>query len=258
MSDIQVLKDNNIITVAFTRGEKKNALTVAMYDMMANAIQEAEEDTSVRAVLFKGIEGCFSAGNDLQDFMAAGRQGDFNEDIPVLKFLKNIITCTVPVIAAVDGLAIGIGTTLLLHCDQVVCSRSARLKMPFVELALVPEAASSYMLPKMMGYSRASDLLLSARELTGAEAVDWGVATHLTDDYASCVAKAEALAADFNNRPPAAVRKSKKLLKGDLTPVLEQFKREAVEFDAQLKSPECYEAIMAFMERRAPDWSKFG
>lgn len=257
MSDLSVSRENNIITIAFNRLEKKNAITIAMYDEMATTLADAEQDTTVRAIIFHGLEGCFSAGNDLQDFLAAGTT-EFNEDIPVMQFLKKLISSTVPVIAAVDGMAIGIGTTLLLHCDHVVCSKKSLLKMPFVDLALVPEAASSYVLPKIMGYTRAADMLLAGRALNGQEAFDWGIATHVVDDFQAGIEQAQSLANDYHNRPPAAVRKSKKLLKGDLDRTLEVLKIEAVEFGNQLKSPECHEAIMAFMERRKPDWTKFG
>lgn len=258
MSDIIIQNEDNIVTITFNRQAKKNAITVDMYAKMAAAVTEAESDTSVRAILFKGSEGCFSAGNDLQDFMASGAVGDFHADVPVLRFLKAMINSTVPMVAAVDGLAIGIGTTLLLHCDHVVVSKSAKLRMPFTDLALVPEAASSYLLPKMLGYTRAADLLMGGRALSGVEAHDWGLASHLADDFTASTDSATALATAYNSRPPGAVRKTKKLMKGDMSELMAHYEAEIVDFGAQLQSDECREAIMAFMEGRAPDWAKFG
>ncbi|WND02067.1 enoyl-CoA hydratase [Temperatibacter marinus] len=257
MSDVLISRENNIITIQFNRPEKKNAITGAMYDQMSEVIEEAEKDTAVRAILLKGTEGCFTSGNDLHDFMAFN-MSDTREELESIRFLRAIVPSSVPVIAAVDGLAIGIGTTMLLHCDQIVTTRDALYKMPFTELALVPEAGSSYMIPQKVGHSKASDLLLTGRSFSGEEAHDWHIATHLTESFEDCHTLAEKLADDFNHRPPAAIRKSKKLIKGDMKDIVARLEQEGIEFGNQLKSPECAEAIQAFMQRRKPDWSKFG
>ncbi|MBN8487765.1 MAG: enoyl-CoA hydratase [Burkholderiales bacterium] len=164
---------DGIATIEIARPEKKNALTQAMYQAMADALRAAQADPAVRAVLFTGQPGIFTSGNDLEDFMRRPPQGP---ESPVFRFMRALLDCDKPVIAAVTGAAIGIGTTMLLHCDFVYVSDEARLAMPFVSLGLVPEFASSLLVPQRMGHVRAAEKLLLGDPFTGAEAVECGIA----------------------------------------------------------------------------------
>lgn len=164
---------NGVATIEIARPEKKNAITQAMYQAMADALRAADEDKAVRAVLITGQPGIFTSGNDLEDFMAAPPRG---ADAPVFQFMQALVGCGKPVVAAVTGAAIGIGTTLLLHCDLVYVADEARLAMPFVGLGLVPEFASSLVVPQLMGNRRAAEKLLLGDPFTGAQAVECGIA----------------------------------------------------------------------------------
>ena len=164
---------NGVATIEIARPEKKNALTQAMYQAMADALTAAQADPAVRAVLITGQPGIFTSGNDLEDFMQRPPQGP---DSPVFRFMRALLECDKPVVAAVTGAAIGIGTTLLLHCDFVYVSDEARLAMPFVGLGLVPEFASSLVVPQRMGHVKAAEKLLLGDPFTGPEAVECGIA----------------------------------------------------------------------------------
>lgn len=252
--DIQVIKKDGIVTIELTRPEKRNALTSAMYRVMAEAFQDAEADLSVRAIIVKGQGGVFTGGNDLADFLGSPQ---FGMDAPVNLFLKAIMTITVPVIAAVDGHAVGVGTTMLLHFDKVIVTQGAILSMPFVDLGLVPEAASSLLLPRKMGYTGAAELLLSGRAFSGAEAMEYQIATDIVDTAEQAYELADEAAAMFAAKPPKVMRQTKQLMKGDTTEVWERMQAEGALFAEALASPECHEAIQAFTEGRAPDFSRF-
>jgi enoyl-CoA hydratase/carnithine racemase len=246
--------EEGVLRVTINRPEKKNALTVAMYAALAEALRRAEAEAAVRAVLLHGSGDAFTAGNDLSDFVQNPPTG---ESSAVFQFLDAISTATKPVVAAVHGPAVGIGTTLLLHCDLVYATRDARLQMPFVTLGLCPEAASSYLLPLFMGPVRAAELLLLGEPFSGEKARDWGLVNEVvSEDHLLEVAteKARALAA----RPPASVRLTKAFLRrAHADAVRSTIRAEAEAFLERLRSPEAAEAFTAFFEKRPPDFSAF-
>lgn len=246
--------DNGVMTIRINRPEKKNALTVAMYGTMGASLQAAESDNNVRVVLITGAEGIFSAGNDIMDFM---QNPPFDVNSPVASFLMAIVKAQKPIVAAVNGVAIGVGTTMLLHCDLVYAGENARFHLPFVDLALVPEAGSSYILPRMMGHQRAAELLMLSNPFDAQTAREFGFVNEvLSDDEVE--AKAMAVARDLAAKPPAALRLTKALIKrGSAEAVEETIYHELGQFRQLLQSPEATEAFTAFMERRKPDFSKF-
>ena len=244
---------NGVATIEIARPEKKNAITGAMYRQMADALDSAKADPAARAVLLTGQPGIFTSGNDIEDFM----QRPAGSESPAFVFMKALIGCDKPVVAAVTGAAIGIGTTLLLHCDFVYVSDEARLAMPFVGLGLVPEFGSSLIVPMLMGNARASEKLLLGDPFTGADAVDCGIANAVLPAN-EVVNHARRVAERFNALPPGAVRESKQLLRRTRTPaVLEAIAAEGEIFGARLRSPEAQEAFSAFFQKRKPDFSKF-
>ncbi|WP_284619090.1 enoyl-CoA hydratase [Aquabacterium humicola] len=245
---------NGVLTIEIARPEKKNALTQAMYQAMADAINGAAQDNAVRALLITGQPGIFTSGNDLEDFMQRPPQG---ADSPVFRFMQALVACDKPVIAAVTGGAVGIGTTLLLHCDFVYVSDEARLAMPFVSLGLVPEYASSLVLPALMGHVRAAEKLLLGEPFTGATAVECGIANAVLP-AAEVVPHARRMAERFNALPPGAVRDTKKLMRApQREAILKTIATEGEIFGARLRSPEAMEAFQAFFQKRKPDFSKF-
>jgi enoyl-CoA hydratase/carnithine racemase len=245
---------NGVATIEIARPEKKNALTLAMYQAMADALRAAVADPGVRAVLITGQPGMFTSGNDLEDFMQRPPQG---MDSPVFQFMQALLDCDKPVVAAVTGVAVGIGTTMLLHCDFVYVSDEARLAMPFVSLGLVPEYASSLVLPQLMGHVRAAEKLMLGEPFTGADAVDCGIANAVLP-AGEVVGHARRMAERFNALPPGAVRDAKRLMRAPQKEQLQQVMRtEAEIFGARLRSPEAMEAFQAFFQKRKPDFSKF-
>lgn len=251
---------NGVATIEIARPEKKNALTIAMYQAMADALAAARADGAVRAVLITGQPGIFTSGNDLEDFMkrsAGSGSGSESSESPVFGFMRALLDCDKPVVAAVTGAAIGIGTTMLLHCDLVFVADDARLAMPFVGLGLVPEFASSLLLPQRIGQARAAEKLLLGDPFTGAQAVDLGIANAVLP--AGEVANhARRIAERFNALPPGAVRAAKRLLRGpQREAVLQTIRTEGEVFAQALRSPEAREAFQAFFEKRKPDFSKF-
>ena len=245
---------NGVATIEIARPEKKNALTLAMYQAMADALRAAVSDAGVRAVLITGQPGMFTSGNDLEDFMQRPPQG---MDSPVFQFMQALLDCDKPVVAAVTGVAVGIGTTMLLHCDFVYVSDEARLAMPFVSLGLVPEYASSLVLPQLMGHVRAAEKLMLGEPFTGADAVDCGIANAVLP-AGEVVGHARRMAERFNALPPGAVRDAKRLMRAPLKDQLQQVMRtEAEIFGTRLRSPEAMEAFQAFFQKRKPDFSKF-
>ena len=249
---------NGVATIEIARPEKKNALTVAMYQAMADALNAARADAAVRAVLITGQPGVFTSGNDIEDFMTrAPGQGTDATDSPVLRFMRALIECDKPVVAAVTGAAIGIGTTMLLHCDFVYVSDEARLAMPFVGLGLVPEFASCLIVPQLMGHRRAADKLLLGDPFTPEQAVECGIASAVLP-AGEVVNHARRVAERFNALPPGAVRETKQLLRAPQTAQqLEVMRAEGAIFARRLRSPEAMEAFQAFFQKRKPDFSKF-
>jgi enoyl-CoA hydratase/carnithine racemase len=250
---------NGVATIELARPEKKNALTMAMYDALADAFLAATADDGVRAVLITGQPGIFTSGNDLEDFMARPPQmgGADAPESPVARFMRALIDCDKPVVAAVTGAAIGIGTTMLLHCDFVYVSDEARLAMPFVGLGLVPEFASSLLVPQLMGPRRAAEKLLLGEPFTAEQAVERGIASAVLP-ASEVVNHARRVAERFNALPPGAVRQTKQLLRAPQREAVSQtIQREGGVFSQRLRSPEAKEAFQAFFEKRKPDFSKF-
>ena len=249
---------NGVATIEIARPEKKNALTMAMYQAMADAIDAARADAGVRALLITGQPGIFTSGNDLEDFMQRPPGAGSNaEASPVRQFMRALLECDKPVVAAVTGAAIGIGTTLLLHCDLVYVSDEARLAMPFVGLGLVPEFASSLLLPQRIGMARAAEKLLLGDPFSGADAVEMGLANAVLP-AGEVVNHARRVAERFNALPPGAVRESKRLLRApQQQAVVDTIQSEGELFAARLRSPEAKEAFQAFFQKRRPDFSKF-
>jgi len=244
---------DGVATIEIARPEKKNAITRAMYTQLAVAFDAAREDAAVRAVLLTGQPGIFTSGNDIEDFV----QRPSDEAPPSITFMKALIACDKPVIAAVTGAAIGIGTTMLLHCDFVYVSDEARLAMPFVSLGLVPEFASSLIVPRLMGNARAAEKLLLGDPFTGADAVECGIANAVLP-ASEVVKHARRIAERFNALPPGAVRETKRLMRrGAAAAIFDTIDVERDIFGARLQSPEAKEAFSAFFEKRKPDFSRF-
>jgi len=252
--DILSTIEDGIQTIAFNRPAKKNAITAAMYQALADALRAAETDASVRAILICGQPEIFTAGNDLEDFMKSPPQGG---NSPVFQFLTAISTAGKPLVAAVRGAAVGVGTTLLLHCDLAYAGRSARFSLPFVQLGLCPEAASSLLLPQMIGYRHAAAKLLLGEPFSADEALAMGFVNQVLDDDA-VLDHARAQAAKLAALPASSIRITKRLMKGDATvDVAARMQKEGVEFRAMLSSPEAREAFTAFFEKRKPDFKQF-
>jgi enoyl-CoA hydratase/carnithine racemase len=249
---------DGVATIEIARPEKKNALTVAMYQAMAEALNAAREDAAVRAVLITGQPGIFTSGNDVEDFLTRPPgQGSDSMDSPVFRFMRALLDCDKPVVAAVTGAAIGIGTTLLLHCDFVYVSDEARLAMPFVALGLVPEYASSLLVPQLMGHRRAAEKLLLGDPFTPEQAVECGIANAVLP-AAEVVAHARRVALRFNALPPGAVREAKQLMRApERERLLQTIRTEGEIFGRRLRSPEAMEAFQAFLQKRKPDFSRF-
>lgn len=255
-SGVVINKAGGLLTLGFDRPEKKNAITGAMYQLMADALAEAETDPTVRAILFHGSDKIFSAGNDLDDFMKRPPEG---QGAPVLQFLRRISGASKPLLAAVAGPAVGIGTTLLLHCDMVYAADSARFSLPFAPLGLCPEAASSLLLPRIAGYQRAAEKLLTGDAFDAQEALAMGIVNKVLP-AAELLAYASAQAHKLIALPAASLRVTKALMKGGAagaTEVAGAMNVELTHFSQMLRAPEAREAMTAFFEKRKPDFSKF-
>jgi enoyl-CoA hydratase/carnithine racemase len=243
-----------IVSVVLDRPDRKNAITSEMYARLRDALQAADTDRATRVLLLSGNGGNFTAGADIAEFQKPLTQFPS----PAIQFLQTLSTVRKPVVAAIEGHAIGIGTTLLLHCDIVYAAQTARFKLPFVNLGLCPEGASSYLLPKMAGYKLAAQLLMQGEEFDAATAVRAGIVTEVTpagDAISAGLACAHALAA----KPPASLQATKMLLRrGDAEAVAATLLVEADQFGQRRTSEEAREAFAAFFEKRAPDFSRFG
>ncbi len=243
----------NTRIIRFNRIDKKNAITQAMYQTMANTIKTAPDD-GIGVLIFLGQEEVFSAGNDVMDFMNSAMGADFRTS-STMNFLHALATCPLPMIAGVDGLAIGIGTTMLMHCDMVFASTRAYFKTPFLNLGLVPEAGSSLIAPKMMGYQKAFELLILGETFTSLDAKEAGLINHIVTSEQleeKCLETAEKL----TTLAPQALELSRTLLKGSFDEIIKRINEEAVLFMERLSSEEAKEAFMAFSEKRAANFQK--
>ena len=254
MSDILVHTEGGVTTLTFNRLEKKNSISSAMYAAMADAVEQAEADSSARVLLIQGDATIFSAGNDLGDFLNAPPAG---QDSPVFRFMKALSGFSKPVVAAVCGPAVGIGTTLLFHCDLVIAGDNAAFSMPFVNLGLCPEFGSSLLVPQMFGYHRAAEALLLGEPFMAEAAQEVGLVNRVVPPT-ECNGIAHQQARKLAAKPMSALVETKRLMKqGQQAPLLERMAEEGKSFGRMLREPAAREAFTAFMEKRKPDFSKF-
>jgi enoyl-CoA hydratase/carnithine racemase len=253
MGDVLVTQTGPVLEILFNRPEKKNALTGAMYSAVVDAFHRADEDASVRVVLLSGVGDTFTSGNDIKDFQTRAAT---NEPTHASPFLTALSSLTKPLVAAVNGAAIGVGTTMLAHADIVIAARSARFVMPFTSLGLVPEAASSLLFPRLVGHQRASALLLLGDPLDADTAREWGFVNQVVADE-DLMNTARSVAARLAALPPASIRQTKDLIKNGRQDVPSRIAEELILFRDRLRSPEAAEAFQAFAEKRKPDFSKF-
>jgi enoyl-CoA hydratase/carnithine racemase len=257
--DILTTKANGILTIEFNRPERKNAITAAMYQTIADALVDANTDSAVRAVLLTGKPEIFTAGNDLDDFLrnSAPVEGVPADSRPVFQFMRALNGCTKPVVAAVSGAAIGIGTTMLMHCDLVYAADTAKFSLPFAQLGVCPEFASSLLLPQLAGYPRAAEKLLLGEAFAAQEALEMGLVTKVLP-AAELRAFAEQQAAKLVALPAASIRATKALMKRPrLEAIQSALAAENELFSRMLQGPEAKEAFTAFFEKRKPDFSRF-
>ena len=249
---VRVEKQGAVLSITLSRSERRNAITVAMYAALADAVEQASGDPSIRLVTFAGEGQDFAAGNDLADFLNVARE---QGEIPVWRFLRAVATCEIPLIAAVHGNCVGIGTTMLLHCDLVIAEDGSRFSLPFVDLGLVPEAASSLLLPRLAGRRLAARYLLLGEPFGVDEALSIGLISHRAA-AGQLTTRAQALVAELIAKPPEALRQAQRLLRqGSRDEILERMQLEGSVFAERLGSPEVKEAITAFFEKRKPDFS---
>ncbi|NDB00533.1 MAG: enoyl-CoA hydratase [Betaproteobacteria bacterium] len=250
----EILTDTSagVLTITLNRVDKKNAITAAMYASMADALAQAQADPAVRAVVFQGHETIFSAGNDIGDFLS---QAPSTMDSAVFRFLRGISTFPKPVLAAVCGPAVGIGTTLLFHCDLVYAGDNAAFSMPFVNLGLCPEAASSYLAPRRMGYGRAAEALLLGEPFMAEAALEMGLISRIVPP-GEAAALAQRQAQKLAAKPIGSLIETKRLMKLEQADVVAQrMAEEGVSFARMLREPAAREAFSAFMEKRRPDFA---
>ena len=252
MTDILTHTEAGVMTLTLNRVDKKNSITVAMYAAMADALEGAARDAAVRAVVLQGHATVFSAGNDISDFLNNPPAGG---ESPVFRFLRAISTFPKPLVAAVCGPAVGVGTTMLFHCDLVYAGDNAAFSMPFVNLGLCPEAASSLLVPQMMGYHRAAEALLLGEPFMAEAALEVGLVNRIvppTEANGIAQVQARKLAA----KPVSSLIETKRLMKQALAPaVARQMAEEGALFARMLTEPAAREAFSAFMEKRRPDFS---
>lgn len=257
MMDILTHKENGILTISFNRPEKKNAITATMYQAMADALTDAETDSTVRVILLTGKPEIFTAGNDLEDFMKNAASLASDTVPPVYQFMKALSQSAKPVIAAVSGAAVGIGTTLLMHCDLIYLADNAKLSMPFTQLGLCPEFASSMIFQQIVGYQRAAEKLMFGEPFSADEAYDMGFVNRVLP-LAELLPYAQLQAAKLAALPAASIRVTKRLMKGSQPQaVATKMLEENQHFASMLNAPEAKEAFMAFFQKRKPDFSQF-
>ncbi len=257
--DILTSKSNGILTIEFNRPERKNAITAVMYQIMADALKDAENDATTRAIMIIGKPAIFTAGNDLEDFMKSAKPAPDQafENKSAFQFMRHLSQASKPVVAAVSGAAIGIGTTLLMHCDLVYAADNATFSMPFTPLGLCPEFASSLLLPRLIGYQRAAEKLLLGEAFSAQEAYEMGMINKVcrTEELLQF---ATTQAAKLVALPAASIRVTKRLMKSSQAdPILTAMAAENQQFSEMLLAPEAREALKAFFEKRLPDFTQF-
>jgi enoyl-CoA hydratase/carnithine racemase len=254
MDEVRTERVGGVLRIQLNRPEKKNALNLAMYEALAGALAAAESDPAVRALLLHGAGGAFTAGNDVKDFLRAPALGG---DHPAVRFIRAVAGAPKPIVAAVSGPVVGIGTTMLAHCDLVFAAEDARFHLPFVDLGLCPEMAASYLFPALMGHPRAAELMLLAEPFGAAKAREYGLVNEVVPGD-RLLAVAGAAAEKLARKPPAALRVTKSLLKRAPRAAVEAaVQEELTRFAERLASPEAREALTAFLEKRPPDFSRF-
>ena len=254
MSDILTDIDGGVMTITLNRVDKKNSITSAMYASLADALQQAADDSAIRVALLLGQETIFCAGNDIGDFL---NHPPTTTDLPVHRFLRGIAGFPKPIIAAVCGAAVGVGTTMLLHCDLVYAGDNAVFSLPFVNLGLCPEAASSLLLPQMLGYHRAAEMLLFGEPIKADAALAMGLVNRVVPP-AQANALAQAQAKKLTSKPMSSLLEIKRLVKkAQASLVMERMAEEGASFARMLQEPAAKEAFTAFWEKRKPDFSRF-
>lgn len=253
ISEVKTDLINGVLAITISRVEKKNALTNEMYGALADAIEAAETDNQTRVVLIQADGDIFTSGNDVGEF-AAHATGNAPKERHVVRFLRSLAQATVPIVAAVQGKAVGVGTTMLLHCDYIILAQDAQLITPFVNLALVPEAASSYLLPSRIGYARAFGMFALGEPLPAELAVTWGIANKAVP-AGELRDEARKIAEKLATKPLGSLKATKRLMRNE-EKLVAQMDRESAMFVERLASPEAREAFMAFAQKRQPDFSK--
>lgn len=252
-ANVKVDLQGGILAVTISRADKKNALTNEMYGALADAVERAERETQIRAVLIQADGEIFTAGNDLGEF-AAQSVGNGPAERHVARFIRSLANSTTPIVAAVNGKAVGIGTTMLLHCDFVLLSEDAQLITPFVNLALIPEAASSYLLPMRVGYVRAFEMFALGEPVSAQSALAWGLANRVVP-LAELHSEARRMAEQIASKPAGSLTAMKRLMR-DADRLAAQLEGEGIVFQQRLESAEAREAFTAFAEKRAPDFTR--
>lgn len=251
---IRIENDGGVLSLTMARPDKKNALTNAMYGALADAIEGAETDPNVRVVLIRGEGDMFTAGNDVGEFAAIAAGSGPRGERHVGRFLESLARSSRPLVAAVQGRAVGVGTTMLLHCDLVVLAENALLSTPFVSLALVPEASSSLLMPLRIGYARAFEMFALGEAVDAKSALAWGLANRVVP-LEKLDAEARAFAVRLAKQPAGAVSTTKRLMRNPET-LMAQIRAEGEHFAKRLQTAEAREAFSAFAERRPPDFMK--
>lgn len=253
-SEIAIWRDGDVQILRIARPEKKNALTGAMYGALADALEAGDADETIAAHVITGSDGIFTAGNDIGDFLTTAR-GTGGLDENVVRFIRLLPVVKKPLIAAVDGAAIGIGTTMLFHCDLVYAAPDTTFATPFLDLGVVPEAASSLLIPRRLGYARAFAMLALGDPLSAGDAVATGFVNAIVpagDLEAAALDAAKRLA----SKPPEALAIARRMMRGDTSEILARMDEEVAAFRQRLRSPEAVEAFTAFFEKRPPNFRK--
>jgi enoyl-CoA hydratase/carnithine racemase len=254
MEHITTSHQGAVLHLGFNRPERKNAITGDMYQVLADTLNAAASDPAIRVVLLHGSDAMFSAGNDLEDFLKKPPHGDSS---PVIQFLNAVSCFPKPLVAAVSGIAVGVGVTMLMHCDLVYVSDNAKLSVPFAQLGLCPEAASSYLLPFIAGYQKAAEKLMLGEPFDGQECVNIGLANRVLP-VAELMAFADQQAQKMAALPSSSLRATKALMKSGMKDIIaNRMMEESLQFRKMLASPEAREAFTAFMQKRKPDFTQF-